>query len=93
VAWINNAIKICRISLALAGLSGCASSVATLQSRSAGVIGVPPEQVQISDMRTDSSSTYCIATVGNSSYVCVAEGGTVKFMQLGMTNPPSCTKR
>lgn len=90
---INTIMKMCGVSLALAGLSGCASSITTLQTRSAGVIGVPPDEVRISDMRTDSSSTYYIATVGKSSYACVAEGGTLKFLQLGMTNPPNCTKR
>lgn len=90
---ISNRLKLVGMSFTLVGLTACTSSMATLQSRSAGVIGVPPEQVQISDMRTDSSSTYYIATVGKSSYACLAEGGTLKFMQMGMTNPPSCTKR
>lgn len=90
---INDTLRVFGVSVALVGLAGCASSPATLQSRAAGVIGVPPDRVQISDVRTDSSSTYYIATVGKASYACVAEGGTLKFMQLGMTNPPSCTKR
>ena len=90
---ISNRLKLVGMSFTLVGLTACTSSMATLQRRSAGVIGVPPEQVQISDMRTDSSSTYYIATVGKSSYACLAEGGTLKFMQMGMTNPPSCTKR
>ena len=72
-------------------ISGCAtSSPMTLQKRTAGILGYPVNQVSVSDMRTDSSATYYIATVNGKRYACAAEGGMSKILQLGMTNPPVC---
>lgn len=75
-------------------VTGCATTTSskTLQSRTAGILGVPIEGVSIGDMRTDSSSTYYTATVNGHRYACVAEGGALKVFQLGMTNPPTCRR-
>lgn len=75
-------------------VTGCATTTwsKTLQSRTAGILGVPVDGVSIGDMRTDSSSTYYTATVNGHRYACVAEGGALKVFQLGMTNPPTCRR-
>lgn len=75
-------------------VSGCATTTSskTLQSRTAGILGVPVDGVSIADMRTDSSSTYYVATVNGRRYACVAEGGAVKALSFGLTNPPTCRR-
>lgn len=91
---MNTFQRVCVAGLMIAATTACSSSTSpkTLQSRTAGVLGVGVEQVTLSNMRTDKSGTYYTATANGKRYACVAEGGMVKIMQLGMTNPPTCKR-
>lgn len=90
--------KLRRIAALLAvstGLSGCltanVTSDARIESETAGIIGVSPSEVSISDRRTVGVNTYYTARAGQRSWSCVMNGGNV--MTFGLTNPPSCTPR
>ena len=55
----------------------------------AGILGVSPEQVTITDRRGAGTNTYYVAHVGRRKWGCVINGGNL--MTIGMVNPPSCT--
>lgn len=59
-----------------------------LASQTAGVLGVAPEAVTISNRRGAGTNTYYTATVGDRTYACILNGGSV--MTFGMVNPPMC---
>jgi hypothetical protein len=86
--------RICIISIAIALFSGCASTFLPperLASETAGVIGVPPSQITISDVRTEGTNTYYIArTKAGKKYACVINGGNA--LTLGLVNPPKVTE-
>lgn len=60
-----------------------------MTSSTSGVLGIPPEDLTISDRRSDSTNTYYIATTrSGKKYSCVISGGGL--LAMGLTNPPSC---
>ena len=73
--------------------AGCATTAEDLRSKTAGVLGYAPGQVTISNMRSDATTTYYVATTPKGEYACSAESGVAKAFQLGMTNPPTYTKK
>lgn len=75
-------------------LAGCASTLLSedrLKSNTAGVIGVPADQIVISNRREEPPNTYySVATRAGAKYNCVINGGN--FWTAGMVNPPTCGK-
>ena|SRR5882724_2258320 len=76
--------------------AGCQSELMSddrIVSNTAGVIGVSPQDVTISDRRTDGpTNTYYIAhTRSGATYACVINGGGL--LAAGITNPPTCTRK
>lgn len=59
-----------------------------LASNTAGVLGVAPGDVTITDRRGAGTNTYYTAHVGEKSYACIMNGGNL--MTFGMVNPPLC---
>ena len=79
----------------LAGLSACVGTKvlvpdSRLASNTAGVLGVSPDAISITDRRGAGTNTYYTAHVGNRSYACTLNGGNL--MTFGMVNPPICTR-
>lgn len=75
------------------GLSGCIGtktlvSDSRLASNTAGILGVAPDAVTISDRRSAGTNTYYTAHVCKRSYACTMNGGNL--MTFGMMNPPVC---
>lgn len=74
-------------------LTGCASQLLSddrLVANTAGVLGVTPSDLSISDRRTELTNTYYVARVrGGATYACTINGGNA--LSLGMVNPPFCT--
>jgi hypothetical protein len=75
------------------GLAGCQDQLLSndrMASSIAGVLGVPPSAVTLSDRRSDGpTNTYVLAHVANGkTYACTVNGGGV--LAMGMTNPPTC---
>jgi hypothetical protein len=74
-------------------LTGCASQLLSderIISNTAGVLGVPPADLTISDRRTEATNTYYIARTRNgASYACTINGGNA--LTFGMVNSPFCT--
>lgn len=81
------------VSLGLIVLLGCATTEAGLRDKTAGVLGYAPEQITISNMRSDESNTYYTVTTPKGEFACTAESGVVKALQLGLINPPICNKK
>jgi len=77
----------------LVGLSGCANSISGLRNRTSGVLGFSPDKVTITNVRSDSSTTYYIAKTPKGNYACTTAGGVLKAFQMGFTNPPTCNKK
>lgn len=90
-------MRLIRTALILAplALSACANTILSddrIQSSTAGVLGVSPEQVTISNRRYDGmTNTYYTANTAGRSYACTINGGTV--LSLGIVNPATCTPR
>ncbi len=76
-------------------LGGCATQMLSddrIRSNTAGVLGVPPESVTISDRREQVPNTYYMArTASGEVYACVINGGGI--LAAGMVNPPTCSKK
>lgn len=76
-------------------ISGCASTILSddrLISNTAGVLGVPQNELTITNRREETPNTYYIATTkSGKKYACVINGGNM--LTFGMTNPPSCVKK
>ena len=75
------------------GLAGCQDQLLSndrMTSSIAGVLGVSPSAVTLSDRRSDGpTNTYVLAHVaGGKTYACTVNGGGV--LAMGMTNPPTC---
>ena len=70
-------------------LTGCATTFLSddkIQSNTAGVIGVNPNELSIENRRTEMTNTYYIAkTKSGAEYSCVINGGNA--LTLGMVNP------
>lgn len=78
---------------AILGLSGCQDQLMSddrMKSSIAGVLGVPPSSVTLTDRRSDGpTNTYVLAHVaGGKTYACTVNGGGV--LAFGMMNPPTC---
>jgi hypothetical protein len=73
--------------------AGCATTSDDLRSKTAGVLGYAPDDVTISNMRSDATTTYYVAKTPKGEYACSAESGATKVFQLGLTNPPTCMKK
>ncbi|MDH0648530.1 hypothetical protein N5D48_18155 [Pseudomonas sp. GD03858] len=78
-----------------AGLVACQTanpSADTLKQRSQVTLGVPVSKV--SNVRSDSSTTYFTATTAKGTYDCqVASGGMIAVAGMGLTTPsPTCWK-
>ena len=83
---------------ALAGVclvSGCASTMLSndrLTSNTAGVLGVSPSDISITDRREETPNTYyTVTTHAGKKYACVINGGGI--LAMGMTTPPTCAKK
>ena len=75
------------------GLSGCQDQLMSddrMRSSIAGVLGVPPSSVTLTDRRSDGpTNTHVLAHVaGGKTYACTVNGGGM--LALGMMNPPTC---
>jgi len=81
------------LSLGSIVLVGCATTETGLRNRTAGVLGYAPEEITISNMRSDATNTYYTVTTPKGEYACSAESGVQKALQLGLTNPPTCNKK
>jgi hypothetical protein len=78
---------------ALLSLSACQSEMMSndrMTSSIAGVLGVSPSAVTLTDRRTDGpTNTFVRAHVtGGKTYACTVNGGGL--LAMGMMNPPTC---
>jgi len=72
-------------------LTACQTTMpdSRLVSSTSGVLGIPPEDLTISNRHSESNGTYYIATTRTGrKYACVVTGGGV--LALGLSNPPRC---
>ena len=61
-------------------------------SHTSGVLGIPENNLKISDVRSNPPSTYYnVVTNKGVSYACTMVGGGVMFA--GLVNPPTCNKK
>lgn len=78
-----------------ATLCGCASQLLSderLRQNTAGILGVGPEEIVISDRTEQTPNTYYTATLRNGrKFTCLVNGGSV--LAAGMVNPPSCSAK
>jgi hypothetical protein len=74
-------------------LSGCVSTLtpARVREETSAVIGVPADEIAISNQRQEMINTFYTATTRSGErYACTLNGGNI--MTLGMTNPATCNK-
>jgi hypothetical protein len=93
---MQNAARAAPLVFVLVCLIGCQESMLSddrIVSNTAGVLGVPPSDVTISDRRTEGpTNTYYVAhTKARKTYACTINGGG--FLAAGMTDPPTCNPR
>ena len=64
-----------------------------IASNTAGVLGVSPEDLTISNRRSDgATNTYYVArTRSGREYACTINGGGL--LAMGLVNPPTCSPR
>lgn len=83
------------VSLAIASLVGCGSTMLSnerISSETAGILGLSPSDITIGNRRTEQMNTYyTVKTKGGKELNCVITGGNAFTM--GMVNPPMCTKK
>lgn len=76
-------------------LAACQSTMLSddrIASNTAGILGVSPREVKITDRRQDGpTNTYYIASTKKGKYACIINGGGL--LAAGMTNAPTCTKK
>jgi len=76
-------------------VSGCASTMLSndrISSNTAGVLGIQPGDITITDRREETPNTYyTVTTRSGKKYACVINGGGI--LAMGMTNPPTCSKK
>jgi hypothetical protein len=74
---------------------GCQTTLLSdrrIASNTAGILGVAPGDLTISDRRSDPTNTYYVATTKDQkSYACAINGGGV--LAMGLVNPPTCTPK
>jgi hypothetical protein len=88
-----------KLRLALVALplvaGACANTLMSddrIRSNTATALGVPADQVTISDRRYDGmTNTYYTATAARRSYSCTVNGGTA--LSLGVMNPAQCSPK
>lgn len=75
--------------------SACQSTMLSddrIASNTAGVLGVSPSEVKITDRRSeDPTNTYYTAVTKKGSYACTINGGGI--LAVGLTNAPVCNKK
>ena len=85
---------LCAVTLGLL-LSGCATTLLSNEriiSNTAGVLGISPDDITISNRRTEMVNTYYIAkTKKGAVYACAINGGNL--LTAGMVNAPTCKKK
>lgn len=63
-----------------------------IKSIGAGALGYSPEDLTLVNRRTDGTNTYAnFKTNDKKEFVCIINGGNL--LTMGMTNPPSCSKK
>ena len=76
-------------------LAGCADKILSddrIRDNTALVLNVPSDSLVISDRRYDGmENTYYTARTSRSVYSCRLDGGNA--WDLGITNPPQCSRR
>jgi hypothetical protein len=81
--------------IAVLFLSSCADQMLSndrIASATSGMLGLQPNQVAISDRRSDMNRTYYTATTNaGQQYTCLIAGGNA--MTMGMTGAPICGKK
>jgi len=86
--------------LVLSSLAGCnviASKTNVLNdekitSIGAGALGYAPDDLTLVNRRTDGTNTYAnFRSKDKKEFVCIINGGNL--LTMGMTNPPSCSKK
>jgi hypothetical protein len=81
------------LAIAVAGvLSGCATTITPderLTSLTSGTLGIPADELKISNRQSGATNTSYIATTRSGrQYACNLNGGGL--LALGLTNPPVC---
>jgi uncharacterized protein YceK len=75
-------------------VSGCTETIMSnerIQSTTAAYFGVNAEAVTIKNRRTESFTTYYMASLAKKgTYNCVLDGS---ILTMGLTNPPVCSKK
>jgi hypothetical protein len=91
---LNGSVKPVLLFSTVLVLASCAESLLSderIKSNTAGVLGVPVNQLTISDRRTEVTNTYYIATTSSGArFACTINGGTV--LAAGMVNTPTCNR-
>ena len=76
-------------------LAACQSAMLSderIASNTAGILGVSPSDVRITERRQDGpTNTYYTASTKKGKDACTINGGGL--LAAGMTNPPSCNKK
>jgi hypothetical protein len=87
----RNTVVIAVFTLFLAGCGMRQVSDESLRANTAGVLGVAPSEVTISNRNTQAMNTYYIAeTKSGQQFACVFEVGDI---YTGMGDPPQCRKK
>ncbi|MEJ6404326.1 hypothetical protein [Yoonia sp. 2307UL14-13] len=86
-------IKICATALTALLITGCAETTLTdqrLASEAAGVLGVSPASLTVTERRSEfgSGTYYSVRASNGRRYNCVITGGGP--LAFGLTNPPDC---
>ena len=85
------------LTASIIGLSGCETlnksvmSDDDIKGATAGVLGVQPAEVALSQRREQDGVTYYLATIKNGTYACTITGGTI--FTWGTYATPKCTKK
>ncbi len=82
------------VALGLAGCETLNKSVMSdddIKGATAGVLGVQPDDVALSQRREQDGVTYYLATIKTGTYACTITGGTI--FSMGTYATPKCTKK
>jgi hypothetical protein len=87
--YIGTFVSAAAIVATLAGCQAQMLSDSRIADNTAGILGVSPASLTISDRRSEATNTYYLAQMQNGQkYACVINGGGA--LAMGMVNPPSC---
>lgn len=89
------------LSLVLLNLTACSAmqeakspTAEGLKSKTAGVLGNTPNEVTITNIRSDGSNTYYLAKTAKATYSCtVMSGSMFAISTAGYSIAPQCTKK